>query len=165
MNSNRSYNSGQNWWFLVPCDLEIWRMTLKNNRAPALCQIKICASCHRQMWIQTLVLWSGTAQLGFFLCDLTFDLWPWPFAWASPLPMVITRLGRKRFLLHQLTSVTKRLCCNISHWKLLFKTCNSSFLDFLGIKKWLLISTLKCMSFIAGRLHLRENFKYFWCVV
>ena len=29
--------SGQNQWFFVPCDLEIWRMTLKNNRAPLLC--------------------------------------------------------------------------------------------------------------------------------
>ena len=37
MNSNSSYcpethNSGQNRWFFVPCDIEIWRMTLKNNR-------------------------------------------------------------------------------------------------------------------------------------
>ena len=28
-----------------------------------------------------------TAKLGFDLCDL--DLWPWPFAWTSPLSMVI----------------------------------------------------------------------------
>ena len=36
VNSNWSYcpeklNSGQNRRFIVPCDLEIWRMTLKNN--------------------------------------------------------------------------------------------------------------------------------------
>ena len=29
--------SGQNRRFFVPYDLEIWRMTLKNNRAPLLC--------------------------------------------------------------------------------------------------------------------------------
>ena len=49
MNSNWSYspetlNSGQNRQFFVPCDLEIWRMTLKNNRAPLLCCFKLCAS-------------------------------------------------------------------------------------------------------------------------
>ena len=27
-----------------PCDLEIWRMTLKNNRAHILCYFKLCAS-------------------------------------------------------------------------------------------------------------------------
>ena len=37
--SNLSYspetlNSGQNWRIFVPCDLEIWRMTLKNDKTP-----------------------------------------------------------------------------------------------------------------------------------
>ena len=30
--------------FCVPCDLEIWEMTLKNNRALLLCCFKLCAS-------------------------------------------------------------------------------------------------------------------------
>ena len=30
--------------FFVPCDLEIWWMTLENNRAPRLYYIKLCAS-------------------------------------------------------------------------------------------------------------------------
>ena len=30
--------------FFVLCDIEIWRMTLKNNRASLLCYIKLCAS-------------------------------------------------------------------------------------------------------------------------
>ena len=30
----------------VPCDLEIWRMTLKNNRAPFLCYFKLSVSFH-----------------------------------------------------------------------------------------------------------------------
>ena len=34
---SRKLNSGQNRRFFVPYDLEIWRMTLKNNRAPLLC--------------------------------------------------------------------------------------------------------------------------------
>ena len=46
-------NSGQNLRFFVPCDLEIWRMTLKNNRAPFLWYFKLCASFHSNWWIQT----------------------------------------------------------------------------------------------------------------
>ena len=37
----------------VPCDLEISRMTLKNNRAPLLCYFKIWASFHSHLWIWT----------------------------------------------------------------------------------------------------------------
>ena len=40
----------------VPCDFEIWRMTLKNNRAPLLCYIKLCTSFHSYHWIQTGVI-------------------------------------------------------------------------------------------------------------
>ena len=41
VNSNRGYspetaNLGKNRQFFEPCDLQIWRMTLKNNRAPLL---------------------------------------------------------------------------------------------------------------------------------
>ena len=39
--------------FFVPCDLENWRMTLKNNRALLLCSFNLCASFHSQWWIQT----------------------------------------------------------------------------------------------------------------
>ena len=57
MNSNLSYSSetpnlGKIWQFLEPCDLEIWRMTLKNNRAPLLFYFKLCASFHRHCWFQ-----------------------------------------------------------------------------------------------------------------
>ena len=49
VNSNWSYcpetlNSCKNQRFFVPCDLEIWWMTLKNNRTPLLSYIKLCAS-------------------------------------------------------------------------------------------------------------------------
>ena len=58
VNSNRSYspetpNLGQNRQFFVPCDLELWWMTLKNHRAPLLCCFKLCASFHSHQWIQT----------------------------------------------------------------------------------------------------------------
>ena len=39
----------------VPCDREVSRMTLKNNRAPLLCYFKIWASFHSHLWIQTVV--------------------------------------------------------------------------------------------------------------
>ena len=57
VNSNWSYsletpNLGQIRRFLVPCDLQIWRMTLKNNRAPLLCHFKLCVSFHTHWWIQ-----------------------------------------------------------------------------------------------------------------
>ena len=48
-------NLGQNRWCFVPCDLEIWLMTLENNRAPLLCCFKLCATFHSHRWIQTEV--------------------------------------------------------------------------------------------------------------
>ena len=95
VNSNWSYspetpNLGQIQCFLEPCDLEIWRMTLKNNRAPLLGIIKPYAWFHHHMWIQTGVTvrkrWSWVVTS----VTLTFDLWPWPFAWTSLLSLVIT---------------------------------------------------------------------------
>ena len=46
-------NMGQNRWCFVPCDLEIWWMTLKNNRESFLCCFKLCATFHSHRWIQT----------------------------------------------------------------------------------------------------------------
>ena len=81
---------GQIWCFLEPCDLEIWRMTLKNIRAPLLSIIKLYASFHHHMWIQTR--FTVRKRLSWVLTSvtLTFDLWPWPFAWMSLLSLVIT---------------------------------------------------------------------------
>ena len=80
-------------------DLEIWRMTLKNNRAPFLCCFKLCASFYSQHCIQTGVT-TRKRPIGVKIdiyfswvltsVNLTFDLWPWPFAWTSRLPVVIT---------------------------------------------------------------------------
>ena len=95
MYSNWSYspetpNLGQIRRFLEPCDLEIWRMTLKNNRAPLLCCFQLCAWFHCHMWIQTGVRVRKRLSWVLTSVTLTFDLWPWPFAWTSLLTMVIT---------------------------------------------------------------------------
>ena len=68
VNSNWSYspetpNLGQNRRFLEPCDLEIWWMILKNNRAPE------------------------TTKLGYDLCDL--DLWPMTLTFCMDITFVI----------------------------------------------------------------------------
>ena len=95
VNSNRSYstetpNLGQIWRFLVLCDLEIWRMTLKNNRAPLLGNIKLYVSFHHHMWIQTGVTVRKQSSWVVTSVTLTFDLWLWPFAWTLPRSLVIT---------------------------------------------------------------------------
>ena len=76
---NAQYRS--NLWYFAPCDLEIWQMTLKNNRAPLLCYIKLCASFHRNQSIQPWVI-VGKCQIrvniGDFVFPVTlkFDRWP-----------------------------------------------------------------------------------------
>ena len=60
----------------------IWRMTLKNNRAPFLCYFKLCASFCIHWWIQTGVtvrkrpIWFKIDD--FMSCvTLKFEGWPW----------------------------------------------------------------------------------------
>ena len=85
VNSNWCYspetpNLGQNRRIFVPCDLEIWWMTLKNNRAPLLCYFKPCASFQSHLWIQTGVrvrkgpFWVKIGD--FSRVTLIFDKWP-----------------------------------------------------------------------------------------
>ena len=82
--------NAQSGRFLEPCDLEIWWMTLKNNRAPLLCCFQLCAWFHCHMWIQTGVRVRKRLSWVLTSVTLTFDPWPWPFAWTSLLTMVIT---------------------------------------------------------------------------
>ena len=68
--------------FFVPRDLEIWWMTLKNNRAPLLYYIKLCAAFQSHWHIQTGVTVrkrSIRVKIGDFLSRVTLkiDLWPW----------------------------------------------------------------------------------------
>ena len=115
MNSNWSYspetlNLGQIRQFLEPCDLEIWRMTLKNNRAPLLSNIKLYASFHHHMWIQTGVTVRKRLSWVLTSVTLTFDLWPWPFAWTLRWSLVITPENFKmiRWWEHSQKGVTDR---------------------------------------------------------
>ena len=95
VNSNWNYspetpNLGQIRWFLELYDLAIWRMTLENNRAPLLSIFKLYASFHYHMWIQTGVTVQKRLSWVVTSVTLTFDLWPWSFAWTSLLSLVIT---------------------------------------------------------------------------
>ena len=95
MYSNWSYspetpNLGQSRRFLEPCGLEIWRMTLKNIRAPLLCCFQLCAWFHCHLWLQTGVRVRKRLSWVLTSVTLTFDIWPWPFAWTSLLTMVIS---------------------------------------------------------------------------
>ena len=67
--------------FFSPCDLEIWWMTPKNNRAPLLCYFKLCASFLSHWWIQTGVtvqkrlIWVKIDNF-FSRVTLKFEGWP-----------------------------------------------------------------------------------------
>ena len=66
--------------FFIPCDLDIWPMTLKNNRAPLLCYFKLCASFHSYRSIETgatVGKWQIRVKIGHFLSCVTlkFDRW------------------------------------------------------------------------------------------
>ena len=87
VNSNWSYspetpNWGQIRRFLEPCDLVIWRVTLKNNRALLLYYVKLCAPFQIHWWIQTgftVQKRSIRVEIGDMLSRVTlkFDEWPW----------------------------------------------------------------------------------------
>ena len=70
-------NLGQIRRFVGPCDLEIWRMSLKNTRAPLLCYFKLYASFRSHRLIQAGVtvrkrpIW---VKIDDFFCRVTFNL-------------------------------------------------------------------------------------------
>ena len=77
-----------------PCDLKIWQMTLKNNRAPLLYCVKLCASFQSNKWIQTGVIVQKRSIWGkirdFFVpCDLPIR-WRTFIKHRALLSMVIT---------------------------------------------------------------------------
>ena len=73
--------------FFLPCDLEIWWVTLKNNRATPLYNIKPLALFHHHMHILTGVIVQKRLNWVLTSVSLTFDLWLWPFPLLS---LVIT---------------------------------------------------------------------------
>ena len=71
-----------NHQFFSPCDLEIWWMTLKKNRAPLLYYVKLCASFQIHRWIRngvTVGKRSTQVKINNFLSPVTLkvDGWPW----------------------------------------------------------------------------------------
>ena len=64
--------------FFVPCDLEIWRMTLKYNRAPLLCSFKRYVSFHSLLWnlnevtIRKHQIW---VKIGDFFVPCDLEIW------------------------------------------------------------------------------------------
>ena len=75
-------NLGQNRQFVVPCDLEMLQMTLKDNKAPFPMLLQACAS-FVAIGEFKLELQSGNAQFGskstifFSRVNLKLDGWPW----------------------------------------------------------------------------------------
>ena len=68
--------------FFIPCDLQIWWMTLENNRTPRLYYIELCTFFQTHGWIQTGVTMrkrSIQVKISDFLSHviLKFDGWPW----------------------------------------------------------------------------------------
>ena len=130
MDSNLSYspetpNLGQIRRFLEPCDLEIWRLTLKNNRAPLLSNIKLCATFRHHMWIQAGVTVRKRLNGVMTSVTLTFDLWPWPFPWTSRRLMVITPENFRmiRWWEHSEKGVTDRRTVRQTDRKKCSKSC------------------------------------------
>ena len=71
-----------NHQFFSPCDLEIWWMTPKINRAPLLCYFKLFASFRSHWWIQTgVTVWKRPIWVKCYALKsrvtLKFDGWHW----------------------------------------------------------------------------------------
>ena len=67
-----------NHWLISPCDLEIWRMTSKNKKAPLLYYIKLCASFQIHQWIKTWVSVrkrSIPVKIGDFFVSRDLEIW------------------------------------------------------------------------------------------
>ena len=88
--SPETLNSGQNRWFFVLCDLEIWQMTLTINRAPLLHYVKLCPSFRSHRWIQTWVTVqkrSIRVKIGNFFVPRDLEIW-WMTLENNKVPLV-----------------------------------------------------------------------------
>ena len=92
-------------------------MTFRNNRAPLLSIIKPYAWFHHHMWIQTGVTVRKRLSWVVTSVTLTFDLWPWPFAWTLLWSLVITpeNFMMIRWWEHSQKGVTDRHSSNWSY--------------------------------------------------
>ena len=146
MNSNWSYspetpNWGQIRRFLELCDLEIWRMTFKNNRAPLLCYFKLCASFRSHWWIQTGVtvrkrpIWVKSNDF-FSRVTLKFDGWPWKtighlfYVTSSFVHHSIT-IGE--FKLELQSGNAQLSLCDLEIWRMTFKNNRAPLLCYFKL--------------------------------
>ena len=69
-----------------------WNLTddLEKQWSSLLSNIMLCASFHHHMWIQTGVMVRKWISWVLTSVTLTFDVWPWPFAWTLLMSLVIT---------------------------------------------------------------------------
>ena len=75
---SRNAQFGSKSAIFVPCDLEIWWMTVKNNRAPLLYHVELCASFQSHWWIQTGVTVRKPpirVTIGDFLSPCDLEIW------------------------------------------------------------------------------------------
>ena len=156
MNSDWSYsletpNLDQNRRFFGPCDLEIWRMTSKNNRAPLLCYFKLCAAFRSHWWIQTGVtvrkrpIW---VKIDDFLSRVTlkFDRWPPKtighlFYATSSFVKHFVAIGEFRLELQSgnAQSGSKSTIfepCDLEIWRMTFKNNRASLLSIIKLYAW-----------------------------
>ena len=123
-------------------------MTLKNNRAPLLSNIKLYASFHHHMWIQTGVTVRKRLSCVVTSVTLTFDLWPWPFALTLLWSLVITpeNFMMIRWWEHSQKGVTdgqtENTICRAA-WSQLKTEWNADFSSSALIRMIVLVSILK----------------------
>ena len=149
VNSNLSYspetlNSGQNRRFFEPCDLEILRMTLKNNRASLLCYFKLCVSFHTHWWFQ---IWVTVRKRPIWVkCDdffsrvtLKFDGWPWKtighlFYATSSFVQHFVPIGEFKPETPNLGQIRRFLePCDLEIWQMTFKTNRAPLLCYFKL--------------------------------
>ena len=123
MNSNCSccpetLNSGQNRRFFAPCDLEIQWMTLKNNRDPLLCYIKLCASFQSHRWIETKVTVrkrSIRVKINDFFVPYDLEIWRMTLNKAN-LRDLIAVTGQKISIWIQIVNFSARVTVKFDGW-------------------------------------------------
>ena len=145
VNSNWSYcpkmlKSGQNPWFFVPCDLEIWWMILKNNRAPFLCYFKLCTSFQSYQCLQTGVRVrkrSIRVKISNLLSRVTlkFDGWTWKttghlFYDASSFMHHFIAIGEFKLKLHSGYDL-----CDLDLWPMTLTFC-MDITSVIGNSSW-----------------------------
>ena len=113
VNSNWSYspetiNSRQNQQFFVRCDLEIWQMTMKNNRAPFLYYIKLYACIISSPYVNSNWSYGPEAvKRSHGFCDL--DLWPLTLTFCTDITFV-NRNNSWKFQYDTMTGTLSKRC-------------------------------------------------------